>query len=83
MIDDGECGAIGGMKIDTRRKPAPAPPCPLQILHDQTWARTRVAAVGSHWLTAWAMARSFLQNLAVVPEDFIIFIFFLGHICTV
>jgi hypothetical protein len=48
--DDGE---IGGMKIgrgnrSTRRKPAPAPLCPL----DQTRARTRAAAVGSQRLTA-------------------------------
>jgi hypothetical protein len=33
MIDEGECGAIGGTKIgrgnrSTRRKPAPAPLCP-------------------------------------------------------
>jgi hypothetical protein len=32
MIDEGDCGAIGGMKIgrgnrSTRRKPAPAPLC--------------------------------------------------------
>jgi hypothetical protein len=45
MIDDGDCGAIGGMKIDrgnrsTLRKPAPAPLCPPQIPHDLTWART-------------------------------------------
>jgi hypothetical protein len=36
MIDDGDCGAIGGMKIgtgnrSTRRKPAPGPLCPPQI----------------------------------------------------
>jgi hypothetical protein len=36
MIDEGDCGAIGGMKIgrgnrNTRRKPAPAPLCPPQI----------------------------------------------------
>jgi hypothetical protein len=36
MTDDGDCGAIGGMKIgrgnrSTRRKPAPAPLCPPQI----------------------------------------------------
>jgi hypothetical protein len=36
MIDEGDCGAIGGMKIgrgnrSTRRKPAPAPFCPPQI----------------------------------------------------
>jgi hypothetical protein len=39
MIDEGDCGAIGGMKIDrgnrsTRRKPAPVPLCPPQIPHD-------------------------------------------------
>jgi hypothetical protein len=41
MIDEGDCGEIGGMKICrgtriTRRKPAPAPLCPPQIPHDQT-----------------------------------------------
>jgi hypothetical protein len=55
MVDEGDCGAIGGMKIDrgnrsTRRKPAPAPLCPPQIPHDQTRARTRAAAVGSQLL---------------------------------
>jgi hypothetical protein len=35
MIDEGDCGAIGGMKIgrgnrSTERKPAPAPLCPPQ-----------------------------------------------------
>jgi hypothetical protein len=45
MIDEDDCGAIGGMKIgrgnlSTRRKPAPAPLCPPQIPHDQTRART-------------------------------------------
>jgi hypothetical protein len=34
MMDEGDCGAIGGIKIgrgnrSTRRKPAPAPLCPL------------------------------------------------------
>jgi hypothetical protein len=51
MIDEGDCGAIGGLKIgranqSTRRKPAPAPPCPPQMPHDQTQARTRAASVG-------------------------------------
>jgi hypothetical protein len=45
MIDEGDCGAIAGMKIgrgdrSTRRKPAPAPLGPPQIPHDQTQART-------------------------------------------
>jgi hypothetical protein len=44
MIDDVDCGAIGGIKIGrgngrTRRKLAPAPLCPPQIPHDQTRAR--------------------------------------------
>jgi hypothetical protein len=57
MIDEGDCGAIGGMKIgrgnrSTRRKSAPAPLCPPLIPHDQTRARTRAAAVGSQRLTA-------------------------------
>jgi hypothetical protein len=62
MIDEVDCGEIGGMKIgrgnrSTRRKPAPAPLWPPQIPHDETRARTRAAAVGSQRLTAWAMAR--------------------------
>jgi hypothetical protein len=58
MIDDGDCWAIGGMKIgrgnrSTRGKSAPAP----QIPHDQNRGRTRATAVGSQRLTAWAMPR--------------------------
>jgi hypothetical protein len=39
MIDEDDCGEIGGMKIgrrnrNTRRKPAPAPLCLPQIPHD-------------------------------------------------
>jgi hypothetical protein len=57
MIDEGDYGAIDGMKIgrgnrSTRRKPAPTPLCPPQIPHDQTRARTRAAAVRSQRLTA-------------------------------
>jgi hypothetical protein len=57
MINEGDCGATGGMKIgrenrSTRRKPAPAPLCPPQIPRDQTRARTRAAAVRSQRLTA-------------------------------
>jgi hypothetical protein len=38
MIDEDDCGAIGGMNIgkgnrSTRRKPAPAPLCPPKIPH--------------------------------------------------
>jgi hypothetical protein len=61
MIDDGDCGAIGGMKIgrgnrSTRRKSALAPLSPPQIRHNQTRVRTRASAVGNQPLTALAMA---------------------------
>jgi hypothetical protein len=61
MIDEDDCGTIGGMKIgrgnrSTQRKPALAPLCPPQIPHDQTRARTWAAALGSQRLAAWAMA---------------------------
>jgi hypothetical protein len=57
MIDDDDCGAVGGMKIgrgsrSTRRKPAPPSLCPPQIPHDVTPARTRAAAVKCQRLTA-------------------------------
>jgi hypothetical protein len=59
VYDDGE---FGGMKIgrgnrSTRRKPTPAPLCPPQIPIDQNRVWTRAIAVGSQWLTAWAMPR--------------------------
>jgi hypothetical protein len=64
MIDDGDCEAIRGMKIgrgnrSTREKPVAVPLCPPQIPQYLTRARTRAAAVGSQWLTAWAMARAY------------------------
>jgi hypothetical protein len=57
MIDEGDCGAIDGMKTgrgnrSTRRKPTPAPLCPPQIPLDQTRARMGAAAVGNQRLTA-------------------------------
>jgi hypothetical protein len=56
MIGEGDCGAIGGMKIgrgnrSSRRKPAPAPLCPPQFPLDHT----RAAAVGNQRLTARAI----------------------------
>jgi hypothetical protein len=61
MIDDGDCGVVGGMRIgggnrSTGRKPASLPLCPT---HSMTLARTLAAAVGSRRLIAWAMARPF------------------------
>jgi hypothetical protein len=57
MIDDGDYGAIGGIKIgsgnrSTRRKPTPVPLCPPQIPHDLPRFRNRAAAVRSQRQTA-------------------------------
>jgi hypothetical protein len=62
MIDDDECGKVGGMRIgsgnrSTRRKLALMPLCPPQIKHGLTWARTGVAEMGRRRLTARAMVR--------------------------
>jgi hypothetical protein len=51
MIGEGDCGAVGGMKIgrgnrNSRRKSAPAPLRPPHIPLDQTRDRTRAAAMG-------------------------------------
>jgi hypothetical protein len=58
---DYECGAVDGMigngNRSARRKPAPMTLFPPQIPHDLTWARTRVAKVGSQRLTASVTAR--------------------------
>jgi hypothetical protein len=55
MIDDSDCGAIGGINIgrgnrSTLSKPTLAPLCLPQIPHDKTRTRTRVTAVGSQGL---------------------------------
>jgi hypothetical protein len=57
MIVDGNCGAVGGMKIgrgsrSTRRKPAPMPLCSPQIPHVLTQAQMQAAVVESQRLTA-------------------------------
>jgi hypothetical protein len=69
MIDEGDCGAIGGMKIgrgnrSTRRKPAPAPLWPPQIWHDHGRART-----GSQRLTVWAVVRKVLCTRRIGRAD--------------
>jgi hypothetical protein len=75
VIDEGDCGAIGGIKIgrgnwSTRRKPAPAPLCPSRIPHDQTRARTRAAAVGSQRLTACLSYGATLLDLSLQEGSF-------------
>jgi hypothetical protein len=61
MLDDDECGAVGGMRIgrgnrSIQRKPAPVPFC-----HHKshiTWPGLEPGPmVGSQQLTAWAMAQ--------------------------
>jgi hypothetical protein len=68
MIDDGDCGAVGVMKIgrgnrSTRRKPDPAPLCPPHIPYEQTWARTRAAGgkPATNCLSHGAATRSLSQ----------------------
>jgi hypothetical protein len=74
MIDDGDYGAIGGMKScrgnwSTRRKPVPVPLCPPPIPHDLP----RAAAVGRHRLTTWAMALPYLSLTHLYFEYCLIF----------
>jgi hypothetical protein len=57
MMDDVECGAVGGMRIgrgnrSTWWKLAPVPLFQSQIPHDSTWARTCAAVVENRGLTA-------------------------------
>jgi hypothetical protein len=54
--DDGDCGAIGGMKIgrgnrNSWKNLTPEQFCPPQTPHDQTRAPTRAAALGTKRLT--------------------------------
>jgi hypothetical protein len=92
MIDGGDCGAIGGMKIDrgnrsTRTEPAPLPLCSPQIPHDQIRAQTQAATVGSQQLTAWAMARPFCTGYwrkcqsAILCNDYTVIIAIEWFIC--
>jgi hypothetical protein len=55
MIDEDECGGIGGMmkgkgNRSNRRKLSQLPLCPLQITNDLTWDVILAAAVGSRQL---------------------------------
>jgi hypothetical protein len=67
--DDGDCGAICGMKIDrgnrsTRRKPDPTPLCPPHIPYDKNRARKGAAEEGSRRLTAWTMVPCRLNGMS-------------------
>jgi hypothetical protein len=61
---------IGRGNRSTRRRPAPLPLCPPQTLHYLIRDGTRTAAVGSQWLTAWAMARpTMIRKLAYWRQE--------------
>jgi hypothetical protein len=67
LIDDDECGAVGGKRIGsanrgTRRKLVPMPLCPPQIPH----VLPGLEAVGSRRLPARAMVRPLIKKLRVV-----------------
>jgi hypothetical protein len=51
MLDDNECGAVGGMIGSTLRKHAPVPLRPPKIPLDLALTRTRASEVGSRRLT--------------------------------
>jgi hypothetical protein len=70
MIDDGDCEAVGGIRIgrgnrSSRSKPAPAPLCQSEIPHDQTRSRTRTASdyppelwLGRHTILLFEVAKT-------------------------
>jgi hypothetical protein len=62
-----EYGAVGEKRPgrgnwSTRIKPASVPLSAPQIPQDLIWDRTGAAAVGSRWLTAWAMTRLLMNH---------------------
>jgi hypothetical protein len=80
MMED-DCGAVGGMigrgNRGARRKPAPVLICPPQMQHDLARARTRAAAVGIRWVTAWteALPRVRKTNLSKLLSKAVAFFF--------
>jgi hypothetical protein len=67
MIDEDDCGAIGGMKIGRGNRSTGRKPVPVPFVHHKshmTWPELepRAAAVGSQRLTAWATARPALLH---------------------
>jgi hypothetical protein len=58
MINECEVASwirIGRGNVSSQRSPTPVSLLPPQILHDLTWDWTSASAVGSLWLSAWAM----------------------------
>jgi hypothetical protein len=74
MIDESDCGAIGGIKIgrgnrSTRRKPAPPPLCPPQTPHDQTRAPTPGRRSGKPATNRLSYGAAFWFGLLFDPGD--------------
>jgi hypothetical protein len=72
MIDEDDCGAIGGMKIgrgnrSTRRKPAPAPLCCMGLCIHTTWCKTVLRVLLPHptWspVTPRGLSKSCLHSV--------------------
>jgi hypothetical protein len=63
-MENNICQGIGRGNRSTRSKLTPVPFCQPQIPRDQTWARTRAAAVGNRRPTVWAMAQPTFQLLS-------------------
>jgi hypothetical protein len=80
IIDDGDCGAIVGMKSgkvkrSTQRKPALLQLCPPQIPHDLIRVRTRASAVGSQRLRYGAAElQSYTYYCVMYRTDLFLFI---------
>jgi hypothetical protein len=64
LNDSGKVGGtgIGRGKHSTRRKAAPVPLSPPQILHNVIWDRTRVAPMGSRRLSRLRYGTAFLSS---------------------
>jgi hypothetical protein len=58
-----------GKTEELGEKPVPVPPCPSQILHGLSRARSRASAVTGRRLTAWAMARPSIHYHAVTVRS--------------
>jgi hypothetical protein len=84
MIDEGDCGAIGGMKIcrvnrSIRRKTALTPLCPQQISHDESRVRAWAVIVGKPETNNPELWRGLYLRVTkmVVEERTMITLFFL------
>jgi hypothetical protein len=74
MIHEGECGAVGGMRIgrgnrSTEIKSAPVPLWPPQIAHNLTWAGTR-AHSGKPAINCLCYGTAFIYQLVSIQASY-------------